>query len=204
MDIITVDTRKVSLSDMTGFQAVISNERAKKALRYHRDEDRRTCICAEGAVRLHIADKLGVYPDEVVLNTTEQGKPYMLPLSDGRKINFNYSHSGPFVLIGFDPLREIGIDVEQRRTAPFEVMRRFCTGSETNYIDGDPTRFFEVWTLKEAYLKAKGEGLAGGLLSVGFDFSSGAPVCSDDSAACRTIRDPDGNFIGAVCVLTNS
>ena len=203
MDLITIDTRRVTLYDMTRFQAVISDDRAKKALKYRRDEDRRTCICAEGAARLHIADRLGADPSDIIIETTDRGKPYMLPLDDGRKLNFNYSHSGPFVLAGFDAEREIGVDVEQKRKVTFDVMRKFCSPEETEYVGEDPVRFFEVWTLKEAYLKAKGEGLAGGLLSVEFDFSGPRPVCSDSKAACRLIRDPDGAFVGAVCLIKN-
>lgn len=199
MDIITIDTRRLSLFDMTRFQSVISAERVKKAINYRRDEDRRTCICAEGALRIYLGEKLGIDPAALEIKIAPSGKPY-LPGEGDAVPQFNYSHSGPFVLIGVDPARGIGVDIEQMKKAPFDICRKFCTPAEREYVGEDSARFFEVWTLKEAYLKATGEGLSGGLLSVEFTFPDGKPVCSDKNTVCRTIRDKDGQYIAAAII----
>ncbi len=202
MDVITIDTRKVTLSDMTRFQSVISSERAKKAIEYRRDEDRRTCICAEGALRIHLGSKLDIDPAALQIKIAPSGKPYLEGGGDAVP-QFSYSHSGPFVLIGVDPARPVGVDIEQLKKAPFDVCRRFCTPAEREYVGEDSVRFFELWTLKEAYLKATGDGLSGGLLSVEFTFPDGAPVCSDANTVCRTVRDEDGQYIAAAILLTH-
>ena len=92
---------------------------------------------------------------EIAYNS--QGKPYFLP---NREIFFNISHSSNYVacVIGDRP---VGIDIEKARKGRQNLAKRFFDISEAEWIkecDSDQ-RFFRIWTLKEAYGKATGQGV---------------------------------------------
>ena len=97
------------------------------------------------------------------ITKNEKGKPYFKYIPD---LFFSISHKDELTVIAFSAC-EVGVDVERIKTADLRVCRRFLK-QEVDYIteqDSD-RRFFEVWTKKEAYLKCKGTGIAGGLDSV--------------------------------------
>ena len=94
---------------------------------------------------------------------TEKGKPFFKYIPD---LFFSISHKEELTVIAFSAC-EVGVDAERIKKADLRVARRFLK-EEIDYItecDSD-RRFFEVWTKKEAYLKCKGTGIAGGLKSV--------------------------------------
>jgi 4'-phosphopantetheinyl transferase len=92
------------------------------------------------------------------------GKPECV---DGPAVSV--SHNGRFAACAVAPRGEIGIDIQlpspKRRTA--DIARAYFTASENDWLRGRPgDAFYMLWVLKEAYLKATGAGLAGGLDSL--------------------------------------
>lgn len=76
------------------------------------------------------------------------------------------SHSGELAACAVAEHGAVGIDVETRRphTELDVIAERYFTAAEARWIAADPdARFRMLWVLKEAYLKALGLGLAGGL-----------------------------------------
>ena len=99
------------------------------------------------------------------------GKPR---LADGA-LQFNLSHSGENLLIGLSRTQALGVDIESgaRRRPWIEIAQRYFTAEETAALaalpDNDLARgFLELWSAKEAVLKAIGRGIAFGLDRVGF------------------------------------
>lgn len=92
------------------------------------------------------------------------GKPFFKFLPD---FYFNISHTDGLTVIAVSE-SEVGVDVEKLRKADLRIAKRRFLKCEAEYIKSAKSdrRFFEVWTKKEAYLKYKGTGLAGGLDSV--------------------------------------
>lgn len=95
------------------------------------------------------------------------GKPHA-PSAGG--IEFNLSHSGPYVLLAFARGQALGVDVERRRRrlSLLALARRFFAAEEAEALAAlpEPDRpacFLQLWTRKEAVLKALGEGLNFGL-----------------------------------------
>lgn len=76
----------------------------------------------------------------------------------GRGCHFNLSHAGDYAAAVFDE-GEVGIDVEQVRRVNVNVMRRQFTAEENAYLLSEPDAFLRLWTRKESYCKAVGEGL---------------------------------------------
>lgn len=95
------------------------------------------------------------------------GKPFA-PALPG--LHFNLSHAGPHLLFGFTRGQELGVDLERydRRVAVDDLAKRFFAASEAQVISGLPAArrqetFLQLWTCKEAVLKAIGQGINFGL-----------------------------------------
>lgn len=104
---------------------------------------------------------LGILPENLILNKTEQGKPY-IPGEEG--FFFNISHSGEYVAIAYGD-SPVGIDLEGIREKDLKVAKRCFCEEEYLYIlagksdEEQSRRFFEIWTMKESYLKCLGTGI---------------------------------------------
>ncbi len=120
------------------------------------------------------------YGLQAVVRQEPGGKPYLENIPG---VYFNISHTSGLVVCGIDE-REIGIDVEQLRPYDRRLMQRICTEEEIAYICGgnreeeqaQNERFFRIWTLKESYLKATGQGLAVPMKEVSFIIGGGDPA----------------------------
>lgn len=96
------------------------------------------------------------------------GKPFI----SEKNVFFNISHSDGVCLCAFSG-SEIGADIQRLSSPKSAVLERVCSRDEADIIksaDSPEKLFTKCWTLKEAYLKHSGEGIAGGLSSA--DFSS--------------------------------
>jgi 4'-phosphopantetheinyl transferase len=112
---------------------------------------------------------LGVSGDQVMLTHGEYGRP-ALAKSHDQPLGFNWSHSGNQALIAIGRGIEPGIDIERLRSRPraLEIAARYFSDDEAAALAAlpasvRPTAFLELWTAKEAVLKALGRGLAFGL-----------------------------------------
>lgn len=126
------------------------------------------------ARHLSIAEENEVAAEDVRFRYNSYGKP-SLAASD---LCFNVSHSGGQALFAIARGREVGVDIEQvdRKFAQDQIPERFFSPTEVRILRGLPAgqqtdAFFRCWTRKEAYIKARGLGLALALDS--FDVSLG-------------------------------
>ncbi|MEO7050791.1 MAG: 4'-phosphopantetheinyl transferase superfamily protein [Rhodanobacter sp.] len=116
-----------------------------------------------------LAAYLGIGVAEVVLVEGAHGRPQLDAAHDSR-LDFNWSHSGEHALIAVARGIAPGIDVERRRPRPraLPLARRFFDSEETTALaalpeDARAAAFLELWTAKEALLKAHGHGISYGL-----------------------------------------
>ena len=107
-------------------------------------------------VRNFLCEFKGVKNSELKFTFNSYGKPYYYITPP----YFNISHSGDYVVVVFY-LEEIGIDIEKQLKIDMRFAYRFFTEKEVVYInqENEFMRFYEIWTRKEAYLKARGIGL---------------------------------------------
>jgi len=142
--------------------------------RLQRLEDRERFLLGRGVLRLVIGAWLGLRPETLELSTGPRGKPELRqpdthPPGQGRAApgpGFNVSHSGDLILLGFHPLRPVGVDVEQKRAVPeWEgIARRCLPAGRWEALSALPEErrsdaFLEAWCRLEADLKARGHGL---------------------------------------------
>jgi 4'-phosphopantetheinyl transferase len=185
--LITVPAALDSLDDCR--QRLTSDER-DRADRFHFAQDRARFTLGRAVLRQLLARYLRHRDFQLTVNS--HGKPRLV--ESARALEFNVAHSGDLVLLGFTHGRAIGVDVERVRPdfATTEIANRFFAPDEAAVVAAlpQPDRargFFDCWTRKEAYIKAKGLGLALPLHSFSVVFTAGqAPAVlrvDDDPSA---------------------
>lgn len=118
--------------------------------------------------RIMLSHYAAVDPAAWRFGQNEYGRPHLLGPQQGLGLSFNLSNTRSLVAMavarGTD---EVGVDVEelQRRPAPVEIADRYFSPHERAGLQAlrgaaQSQRFFDLWTLKEAYIKARGQGLA--------------------------------------------
>jgi 4'-phosphopantetheinyl transferase len=152
---------------------VLGEDERARAARFVFDRHRRGYVAAHALKRLMLSAIGGMPPQFWTFETTRVGKPRIGPMHGP---SFNLSRSEGLVACAVSQDLEVGIDVEPvNRNAPFELARRHFTAEENRWINSlpqpeRPLGFFRVWTLKEAYIKATGRGLAQPLHDFTFSF----------------------------------
>jgi 4'-phosphopantetheinyl transferase len=129
--------------------------------------DRATYVAAHWLLRTARAAAGGLPPQAWRYTTDPSGKP-RIALELGRaELQFNLSHTRGFVACAIGRGSEIGIDVERldRMNPGLDIARHFFSPAEIALLGNAPEErqretFFRLWTLKEAFIKATGEGLA--------------------------------------------
>ena len=145
----------------------LSDDERVRAERFHFDQDRKRFIVGRGVLRTILSRYVGIEPGRLQFCYGSQGKPYLKEKSGGDALRFNLAHSHGMALYAFARGREIGIDLERVcAEVPGEQMAaRFFSPLESATLRALPTKvkpkaFFTCWTRKEAYIKARGEGLS--------------------------------------------
>jgi 4'-phosphopantetheinyl transferase len=146
--------------------ADLAPDEAERARRLRFEADRRSFVGTRVALRGILAGCLGVAPREIAFRAAPYGKPRLDPERHGSALRFNVSHSGDLALVAVSSEAEVGVDIELRRPRPdleALVARYFSPCERVAIAALPPARrleaFFDYWTLKEAYLKACGDGL---------------------------------------------
>jgi 4'-phosphopantetheinyl transferase len=155
---------QITGGDLEACHALLSPEECERAERYRVERPRSDYILTRGTLRSLLSRYLQRSPLEITFRYTEYGKPYLV---EGGNLQFNVSHSEGIAVMGFVRAREIGVDVEKiRKQSDVEqIAERFfseCERRSLRKCQGDQLHeaFFRCWTRKEAYIKAKGEGLS--------------------------------------------
>ena len=149
------------------FWPTLAADEKARADRFHFAKDRHHFIVARGTLRAILGRYLNRVPECVPIAYGARGKPTLAGEVDRDAICFNLSHSHGIALYAVARGREIGIDIERIRSdvAVAEIAERFFSRQEVAMLQGlssDVQReaFFRCWTRKEAYIKARGEGLS--------------------------------------------
>lgn len=149
--------------------------------RYHRyipDHARLEFLAGRVLLRTVLARYLECAPESIEFEKEQHGKLRLANLNP-RKIQFNLTHTRGLAACAISPGHSIGIDAELIDPArvTLGVAERYFSRGEVAYLSGfrEPDRiepFFRIWTLKEAYIKAKGLGLSLPLKDFCFEFNS--------------------------------
>jgi 4'-phosphopantetheinyl transferase len=183
---------KLDDHEAAGLRGLLAADEVSRADRFHFAKDRDHFTVARGLLRTLLAAYLGANAAELRFAYAEKGKP---SLADNQPsaINFNLAHSQGRALFAFSRGREVGVDLEFIRE-DFEgekIAERFFSAAEVKTLELVPLElrqqaFFECWTRKEAYIKARGEGLSMPLDEFDVSLRPGEPA-----ALLRNHKEPE-------------
>lgn len=147
-----------------------------------------------------LLEKNGLSYKSLDFINNDQGKPYI----KNNPIFFSISHSFLYVIV-VTSYHEIGVDIEKVRKTHENVWHQFATETEKNYLFSSKKdierRIFEIFCLKEAYFKMKGNNL-NDAKSVEFYITQRGVSCSDKSVHAYFIKDLK-DYVVAVCEKIN-
>ena len=164
-------------------QNTLSADELCRAERFRFKKDRQRYIVAHGLLRTILSHYLGIEPSLLRFSYSDYGKPSMVPMPAQNVLQFNLSHSDGLALYAVARGREIGIDLE--RVHPIDdaesIAERFFSPQEkavfrTLRPSQKQEAFYTCWTCKEAYIKARGEGLSMPLDQFGVSLDPGKPA----------------------------
>ncbi len=148
-------------------ESPLSEDELQRAGRFRFPRDRHRFVAGRTALRTVLGRHLKIEPRQVEFRYGPSGKPALADQHAGASIRFNLSHSEGLALLAIAPGREVGVDLERLRVdlKDEEIAQRFFSSGEIAALralpeDARRQAFFAGWTRKEAYIKAKGEGLS--------------------------------------------
>ncbi len=165
---------------LEGPEGVLSEEERVRARAIHHPASKGHFIATRSALRHVLGGCLGVDPKSLAWSYNDKGKPRLWGSAENKGWVFNVSHSGDHALMAIARDLKIGVDIEKvrPRKALEPLAKAILTPQEASRwpLGGEELRtasLVATWASKEAFLKATGHGIAGGLKSVairpGFD-----------------------------------
>lgn len=163
-----VDTANAAaLAKLDSYKALMSTDEHERMLRLVFDRDRRAFLITRALVRTMLSRYAAVKPTDWRFIENVHGRPEILDRPSGTPdLRFNISHTDGLIACAVTIGREVGVDVEHiGRHLYYDVPGRFFAPGEVTDlrnlpVEDQPKVFFDYWTLKEAYIKARGFGLA--------------------------------------------
>lgn len=143
-------------------RGLLDADEANRAKRFREPVDSRRYIVSHGVLRSILSKYMDMKPEIIKYERSLYGKP---GLAGGSWLHFNMSHSNGMAAYAITSNREVGIDLEYLRDIPFtEISHNVLSKNEDDYLRSVPAEerlniFFTLWTRKESYIKAIGEGL---------------------------------------------
>jgi len=146
---------------------LLSEDERSRVERYKHEQSKRNFIAARGNLREILAPRLGCESREIEFGYGDRGKPYIKNPQNQEKLFFNLAHSRDWAIYALCGDREVGIDLEyiNLQCDVERIAKRYFLPSEQKIISSLNNHdkyfaFYRAWTLKEAYGKATGEGIA--------------------------------------------
>jgi 4'-phosphopantetheinyl transferase len=171
------------------YHALLAPEERKRHARFMQEKDRRQFLWGKALVRTVLSRYHLLPPEAWTFGTNRFGKPTVDHAPADFGLRFNLSHTPGLVACALTRGLDVGIDVENfDRTVTLEIARRFFAPAEVAYLERLPVdrrqhAFFVFWTLKEAYVKARGMGLSLPLEQFAFELTNPqAPQITFDPA----------------------
>lgn len=151
----------INLSIFHCLMSYLNEDKQERIKKIHRLADVQRTLIADVLIRAIIQSKLGIENKDIVFRKNEYGKPF---LKYPQSFHFNISHAGEWVVCAIHQL-PLGIDIELIQPIDFRIAERFFSTDEYKELmlktgSEKLTYFYELWTLKESYIKAIGKGLA--------------------------------------------
>jgi len=178
---VRIHYRAVDASDAAAeasARRVLSSDEQERAARFVFARDRAAYVAAHALLRNALSAYEDVSPDAWTFAQNGRDKPALAARHAGAGLTFNLAHTEGLVACAIGRGLDVGIDVERLRedVPALELASRFFSPAEVAGLaagagSARARRFIELWTLKESYVKAIGQGLSHPLDGFGFALS---------------------------------
>ncbi|NKB76462.1 MAG: 4'-phosphopantetheinyl transferase superfamily protein [Gammaproteobacteria bacterium] len=172
---------------LANYIALLEEEEKTKHQRFYFEKSRHQYLITRALVRSVLSLYANIEPDQWRFIKNAYGRPEISPLLPRQKpysnLRFNLSHADGLIICGVTTNHEIGVDVENltRTNDVLGIADRYFSSTEVTELFSQPNthqraRFFDYWTLKESYIKAKGMGLSLPLDQFSFHVPQNTPI----------------------------
>jgi 4'-phosphopantetheinyl transferase len=201
------------VEQISSFAQMLSPDELERAEGFHFERDRNRFIAGRATLRTILSYYLQWDPVQLRFAYSSRGKPTLDGWSGGGMLHFNLAHSRGVILVAVTRASAVGIDVEWIHpvTDAENIAARFFSPGEASGLEALPKNqreqaFFNLWTRKEAWLKATGDGLSETLGQIEVSFLPGEPARvlaisgNPEIAASWTLAEfiPATNFVAAI------
>jgi 4'-phosphopantetheinyl transferase len=201
---------------LTAYRALLNAAEKDQEMRFYFARDRHRYLVTRALVRTVLSRYIAVAPDEWMFSTNAYGRPQAVNKgATDCSLSFNISHTAGLIVLGVTKCRSLGVDVENivRLNISIEIANRYFAPAEVTLLNAvlpeqQQYRFYEYWTFKESYIKARGMGLSLPLDKFSFHYSNDHtvelaidPELEDDAARWEFCQfQPTSEHLLAVCV----
>ncbi|MEA2491979.1 MAG: 4-phosphopantetheinyl transferase [Acidobacteriota bacterium] len=199
---------------LTAYRSLLDEAERAQEPRFYFARDRQRYLVTRALVRTVLSRYVpSIRAEEWVFSTNAYGRPQIVNPEAGN-LSFNISHTHSMIALGVTRGRALGVDVENvvARQVSIGVANHFFAPREVADLAEVPPsrqqyRFFEYWTFKESYIKARGMGLSLPLDKFGFHYPDVDaveleidPALDDDPARWQFWQfRPSPEYLVAVC-----
>ncbi|MBF0118094.1 MAG: 4'-phosphopantetheinyl transferase superfamily protein [Desulfobacterales bacterium] len=163
---------------LKNYEKLMTEEERIQHKKFHFPKHRHQYLVSRALMRTILSQYTNIKPEDLSFIKNKYGKPEI-----SQDIRFNLSHTDDLIALGIVLKQDIGVDVENinRQGNFLEISDRFFSKIEVQNLNNLPLekrliRFFDYWTLKESYIKAKGMGLSIPLEQFSFHISENMTI----------------------------
>ncbi len=189
-----VDVSSITAQDASAWASRLPQAERDRFARYRHPLSAQQFLVGRLLIRSWLESLTGTAAAAWELKAGERGRPEIA--SPPSPWSFNLTHSGNLVACVLSSVAQVGVDLEDldRRPLTRDLAQRFCAPAEVADIERRPEaeqthRFLAYWTLKEAYLKARGIGVAVHLADLEFTLAGEHPTINFRESLVGTSRD---------------
>lgn len=199
---------KLQADDFAGYWRLLDADERRRALGIQHPLRQQRYVESHGRLRILLGEAVQAAPASLRIAKTEHGKPY---LADYPSVAFNLSHTGDHLAVVWATQCRVGIDIEavKPRSHLDALAERCFDATEQAHWRAQPEAerlraFYRMWTCKEAFVKAVGQGIALGLQQCLIDPENSArmraapPSCGHANAWSLHALAGDEDICGAI------
>ncbi len=208
---VTIWPLAVSSARLDALHSLLSPDERERASRMRAKGAAEEFIVSRGVARELLAAECDCTPRDIAFSIGPRGKPALE--RSNSSFAFNLSHSGGYCALAIGAAANIGVDIEAIRPSVGDLAQSVFSAREAAQFAAVPPAhqmrvFFRGWVAKEAYLKATGAGLAGGLKTLELDLTAEPEIkpvaINGDEAAPLKWQfrgfDVSENIVGAIAI----
>ncbi|MBT8347442.1 MAG: 4'-phosphopantetheinyl transferase superfamily protein [Desulfofustis sp.] len=176
------------------YQSMLPADELDKLGKFRFATHKKRYLVGRALLRTTLSKCVGIGPDLITFSRESHGRPFLMQYQQNNNVQFNLSYTDGLVAVALISGKQVGLDIENtsRQIDCLDIARNYFAQKEyceLKLLSGPPRRirFFEFWTQKEAYMKARGLGLHLALDDVNF-------ASSDNTTGPHLILMKDGRY----------